>query len=282
MSEYLPGNLKERLRELREAHGYKTRQELAEVLGVNKSTYGRFESGETKTVNSEILIKLARLYNVTTDYILGISDIPERTYYDIGELGLSVQSATNLLSNRASQPTIDYLLKNEKFLSATHYMETYFSNVFADTVMKSNSVYDFSFDLTTEYIKEKKIPRDKDISNLRKTLKASKIQPETYQLSRIQNQVMAAVKEIKRLVSDEATDYTNQQFNSEVLKTVKAEIDKHGDLSEYSYEEKKAFIIEAVQTAVKRKSDYSEDMSERIDKTIEIMLGSIIDIWKKD
>ncbi len=46
-------------------------------LGIDKSTYGRMESGATKTVSSDILIKLSELYNVTTDYILGISDVPE-------------------------------------------------------------------------------------------------------------------------------------------------------------------------------------------------------------
>ncbi|MCR5767179.1 MAG: helix-turn-helix domain-containing protein [Lachnospiraceae bacterium] len=282
MGEYLPGNLRERLRELREAHGYKTRQELAEVLGVNKSTYGRFESGETKTVSSEMLIKLAKLYNVTTDYILGLSDVPEQTYYDIGALGLSVQSATNLLNNKANRTAVDRLLRNEKFLTATQYIGTYFDNTFEDVVMKGNSLYDFSFDLTTDYLKTGKIPRDKDINDLRKTLKENKVQPEPYQLTRIQNQVMAAVKEIKRQLSAEGTDLTDRQLDAEVLKNVKDEIDKLGDLSQYSYEEKKQFVIEAVKTAVKQKSDYSEEIAERVDKTIEIMLGSIIDVWKKD
>ena len=282
MGEYLPGNLRERLRELREAHGYKTRQALAEVLGVNKSTYGRFESGKTKTVNSEMLIKLAKLYNVTTDYILGISDVPEQTYYDIGALGLSVQSAKNLLSNRANRTAVDRLLRNEKFLTATQYIGSYFDNAFENAVMKGNSLYDFSFDLTTGYIKEGKIPLDKDISDLRKTLKESKVQPEPYQLTRIQNQITAAVKEIKRQLSSEDTDYSGQTLDSEIIKSVEEEINKLGDLSRYSYEEKKSFVIEAVKTAVRQKSDYSEEMAERVDKTIEIMLGSIIDVWKKD
>ena len=64
MKEYLPGNLQERLRKLREANGYGTRQELADKLGIDKSTYGRMESGATKTVSSDILIKLSELYKV--------------------------------------------------------------------------------------------------------------------------------------------------------------------------------------------------------------------------
>ncbi|MBE5858634.1 MAG: helix-turn-helix transcriptional regulator [Butyrivibrio sp.] len=45
MGEYLPGNLQERLRELREANGYKTREKLAEAIGVYKTTYSRIENG---------------------------------------------------------------------------------------------------------------------------------------------------------------------------------------------------------------------------------------------
>ena len=96
MGEYLPGNLQERLRELREANGYKSREKLAEVIGVNKTTYSRIENGSTKTISSDILLKLAELYKVPTDYILGLSNTPENTMYDIKELGLSVEAAKNL------------------------------------------------------------------------------------------------------------------------------------------------------------------------------------------
>ena len=60
MGEYLPGNLQERLRELREANGFKSREKLAEVIGVNKTTYSRIENGSTKTISSDILLN--RLY----------------------------------------------------------------------------------------------------------------------------------------------------------------------------------------------------------------------------
>ena len=38
MSERLPGTLQERLRELREEHGFSSRNKLADVLGVDRTT----------------------------------------------------------------------------------------------------------------------------------------------------------------------------------------------------------------------------------------------------
>ena len=143
MGEYLQGNLQERLRELREANGFKSREKLAEVIGVNKTTYSRIENGSTKTISSDILIKLADLYKVPTDYILGLSDTPENTGYDIKELGLSVEAAKNLYSGKVDSRVINELLMNDKFAVATKMMATYFSGAVAELMSRKINCWIF-------------------------------------------------------------------------------------------------------------------------------------------
>lgn len=50
-----------------------TQEQVAQVLNTSKQTYGRYENG-TRKLSIEDLIKLAQYYNVTTDYILGLSN----------------------------------------------------------------------------------------------------------------------------------------------------------------------------------------------------------------
>ena len=61
-----------RIRDLREDRDFSQKQ-LAEMLNISQSTYSRYESGFLD-VPSEILISLSKIYGVTTDYILGLSD----------------------------------------------------------------------------------------------------------------------------------------------------------------------------------------------------------------
>ena len=61
-----------RLRDLREDHDLSQRQ-VAEYLGMKQPQYNRYERG-LRDVPTDVLIKLAKLYNTTTDYILGISN----------------------------------------------------------------------------------------------------------------------------------------------------------------------------------------------------------------
>lgn len=49
---------------------------LAAVFGMSHSTLSKYESG-TRRPDAEMLIKLAQYFNVTTDYLLGISDEPK-------------------------------------------------------------------------------------------------------------------------------------------------------------------------------------------------------------
>ena len=61
-----------RIRELREDHD-KSQRELAAYLGMPQSQYWRYECGY-RDIPTDILIKLADYYDVSTDYILNRTD----------------------------------------------------------------------------------------------------------------------------------------------------------------------------------------------------------------
>ena len=51
----------------------KTQQEIADFLGCQREVYRRYEKG-TRTMPIDFLIKLAKYYSVSLDYLVGISD----------------------------------------------------------------------------------------------------------------------------------------------------------------------------------------------------------------
>ncbi len=65
-----------RIRNLREDHD-KTQKEIADYLFCDQSLYSKYERG-VREVPVSIIIKLARLYGTTTDYILGLTDEKEK------------------------------------------------------------------------------------------------------------------------------------------------------------------------------------------------------------
>ena len=89
--EYLPAPSNIRLADLMKEHNI-SQPELAKELGCSKSTINRFISGAKGTLTHEQVLKIARLFNVSTDFLLGETNIPDRKNYDIAELGLSVEA----------------------------------------------------------------------------------------------------------------------------------------------------------------------------------------------
>lgn len=66
-------NYTHRIRTLREDHD-KTQTQIAEILRIGQKTYSDYELGKTR-IPVDSLIVLARLYNVSMDYICGVSEI---------------------------------------------------------------------------------------------------------------------------------------------------------------------------------------------------------------
>ena len=64
-----------RIKDLREDSD-KKQTEVAGYLGIRQEVYSRYERGE-RTLPLEHLLKLADLYDVSTDYILGRTNKPK-------------------------------------------------------------------------------------------------------------------------------------------------------------------------------------------------------------
>ena len=94
-------NFGEKLKSLRTEMGL-TQAELAKKLNVTTSVISYYES-QTRTPSPEILIKLADIFHVTTDYLLGIE---HKKKIDVSELN---EEDMNFLLN-----TIEMLHKKNR------------------------------------------------------------------------------------------------------------------------------------------------------------------------
>lgn len=72
MGDYTMASQYKRIRDLREDSDLKQR-ELADILGCSQRVYSNYERGDLD-IPTEVLIKLAKHYGTSVDYILGLTD----------------------------------------------------------------------------------------------------------------------------------------------------------------------------------------------------------------
>lgn len=76
-------NIYKRIKDLRE-DGEKKQSEVAQALSMHLTQYGRYERGE-REIPLRIAIQLARYYNVSLDYIAGLSNQKYENEFQITE-----------------------------------------------------------------------------------------------------------------------------------------------------------------------------------------------------
>ena len=65
-----------RIRDLREDHDLKQRQ-VADILNCSQQVYSNYELGQ-RDLPTDVLIRLSDFYNVSVDYLLGLTSNPKR------------------------------------------------------------------------------------------------------------------------------------------------------------------------------------------------------------
>ena len=81
-------SIQERLKDLRVERGV-TLEQLAEQTHLSKSALASYEGDKFKDISHYALIKLAKFYGVTADYLLGLTETKNHPNADLADLHLS-------------------------------------------------------------------------------------------------------------------------------------------------------------------------------------------------
>ena len=196
MTEYLPGSTGERITELREGAGL-TIEELAAKIGVNATTLGRMENGRTQKIGDDVLAALAREFNVSTDFLLGLTSIPDRKNYDIAELGLSAQAARNLYTRKVNADVVNRLLEHPRFAVLTAMIAQYLDDAFAAGVAVQNQFLSSMSDILLG-IGRNEPEQSAAAKEAVRAFNLSKVPPHQVELTKMQNTFMAILRELKQ------------------------------------------------------------------------------------
>ena len=193
---FLPGNIRQRLLDLMK-HNNVSQTELARKIGCNDSLLSRFLSEKTDKLGDENIIRIARAFNVSTDFLLGVTTVPDRKNYEIDELGLSAQAARNLYTGKANAQVVNYLLESPRFLELTYTLEQYFNDTLAAGYAAQNQLYTTLSSLMRKTVKTNAAAQAAN--------EISRLKTPVYQadLATIENQFMLAVKEVKKEIGND-------------------------------------------------------------------------------
>ena len=144
---YLPGTVRQRIQELIKERKI-TQAELAAEIGMAESSLSRFLSEKTDKIGDEYIIKIADFLEVSTDFILGQTDFPERRNYDIGELGLPYKAAMALYTREVDTDVVNRILESPQFPEITRMISRYFKDTIAEGFAVQNAMWDSLRQLT--------------------------------------------------------------------------------------------------------------------------------------
>lgn len=106
--------IQERFEELRKDRGL-TLEQLAEQTGLSKSALGGYEVNDEKDIGHHAVIKLAKFYGVTTDYLLGLSDIENHPNADLNDLHLGDSALKLLKSGKVNNRLLCEFIEHRDF-----------------------------------------------------------------------------------------------------------------------------------------------------------------------
>ena len=165
--------LQERLKDLRVAHNLNL-EELAKLTGISKSALGNYENNDYKEINNGNLVTLAQFYNVSTDYLLCLTENKNHPNTDLTNLHLSDDMIDLLLSGSINNRLLCEIATHDKFKELMADTEIFIDGIATKCF---NDINDYLEDVRTEIINRH--PNiDEDIPL--RTLSASQIREEDF------------------------------------------------------------------------------------------------------
>ena len=134
-------SIQERLKDLRVECGL-TLEQLAEKTHLSKSALGSYEGDDLKDISHHALIQLAKVYEVTVDYLLGRSKTKNHPNADLADLRLSDDMIELLKSGLVNNSLLCELATHPDFPRLMADLEIYVNGVAVKQVQAANAIVD--------------------------------------------------------------------------------------------------------------------------------------------
>lgn len=117
-------SLQEKLKDLRVERNLKL-ADIEKATGISVATLSRFETDELLSIAYQDLLKLAKFYNVSMDYLSGLTNHIQHRNIAIDELSITDEAVTLLKSKKANNRLISELLTHKDFIKLLTTIEIY-------------------------------------------------------------------------------------------------------------------------------------------------------------
>lgn len=214
--------INERITDLRTMSGL-SQKELADRIDVPTSTLCRIEQGKIANVSNDVLIKLTNFFNVSTDYLLGITNVKFKKNVKLSELGLSNKALFALLSGSVDGALLSRIIEHPHFVTLLDTADAYFKDAHKSGIQSRNDVINLATASLKDFMKEH--PENRmEISHDIRQLNAEKIGGDEADLSKLRNIFMSILKDIKADYDNVPQNIGSTEFQ-EMLSAIKTQSD---------------------------------------------------------
>ncbi len=148
-----PGDARDRIRAMLTIRGI-NQAELAEKAGISESALSRYMSGQTDKMSVENIVAIAKVLEVSTDFLLCLTNIPYTTNYDLEKLGLSAKAGEILIRRKIDPKVVSQLIENQYFSLLVTQLTKLRDNTFAASYAYMTEMLHSANALLTEYARE--------------------------------------------------------------------------------------------------------------------------------
>lgn len=165
------------------------------------------------------MIKLAKTFNVSTDYILGLTTVRSPKNYDISELGLSENAVKAIVSKKIDVDILNQLLEHKNFPYLIYMIKAYFDNSIADGIAARNDIINMTTSTLADFMKDNPEHKSEVQQDIR-LLKSQKLGNHEAELDKVKNTFIAILKDIQKNINRE----NPQPITAEMFQQMKNEL----------------------------------------------------------
>ena len=227
---YLPGDTRQRIQDLIKNRKI-TQAELAEKVGLSNSALSRYLQGRTTNLGDGFIIRIAKYFDVSTDFLLGETDIKL------------------LYTGKVDASVLNQLIEHPRFPQLLLLLARYRDETMIAGINAMNQILTFIRSLTLDQANLH--PEDADTAkNAAQDLRLLATPPVTADTNTIQNLFMQIVRDIKK--NAESASEAQQAATTEVLKLLRENLTKDGesvDLSKLTAEDLTVAVMKTISEA---------------------------------